>query len=80
MKTMILAAAAALSLATGAAYANEGYGGTTQFTSIPGVLAQAPAQNQPAAVAQSSQTHIYATQSSNGTWLFAPAVNGGGNS
>ena len=81
MKTMILAAAAALSLGLGSAYANDGgYGGTTLFTSIPGVLAHAPVQNPPSAVAQNGQMHVYATQSSGGTWLFQPAVNGGGNS
>ena len=81
MKTIIFAAATALTLGLGAAaYANDGgYGGTTRFTSIPGVVAQAPVQNQSAAVAQSGRMSVYATQSSGGTWLFAPAVNGGGN-
>ena len=81
MKTMIFAAAAALSLGLGSAYANDGgYGGATAFTSIPGVLAQAPAQNSAAAIAQNGQVQVYATQSSGGTWLFQPATNGGGNS
>ena len=78
MKTMILAAAAALSLSAGAAFAEEN-GDTianTQFTSITGVLAQAPVQNQTSAVAQSGQVHINATQSNHGTWLF-PAYQGG---
>ena len=49
MKTMFLAAAAALSLGIGSAYAGEGEGtiANTQFTSIPGVVAQAPAQGGP---------------------------------
>ena len=47
MKTMLLAAAAALSLGIGSAYADSEGGqiANTQFTSIPGFLAQAPAQN-----------------------------------
>jgi beta-glucosidase-like glycosyl hydrolase len=82
MKTMILAAAAAaLSLGLGSAYANDGgYGGTTQFTSIPGVVAHATVPSPASAVAQNGQVNVYATQSSGGTWLFQPAVNGGGNS
>jgi hypothetical protein len=65
MKTMILAAATALTLSAGVALANEsgGYGGPTQFTQLPGVLAQAPVQNQASAVAQGGQVHVYATQS-----------------
>ena len=49
MKTMFLAAAAALSLGIGSAYAGEGEGHDRQhpFTSIPGVVAQAPAQKLP---------------------------------
>ena len=81
MRTMIFAAVAALSLGLGsAAFANDGgYGGRTLFTSIPGVLAQAPAQNQPSAAAN-GQVGVYGTTSNSGTWLFPPAVNGGGNS
>src|SRR6478752_1058862 len=47
MRTMLLAAAAALSLGIGSAYADSEGGqiANTQFTSAPGFLAQAPAQN-----------------------------------
>ena len=81
MKTMILAAAAALNLSAGMALANEsgGYGGPTQFTSIPGVLAQAPVQNPASAVAQNQngQVHIYATQSEQAASPFQPGYNNG---
>ena len=81
MRTMLLAAAAALSLGIGSAYADSegGQYATTQFTSIPGF--QAPAQNAPAiATAQNGQAvHTYVTQSSHGTWLFPPHQGGGAN-
>ena len=73
MKTMLLAAAAALSLGIGSAYADS-EGGQVQYPiyQIPGFLAQAPAQNAPAvATAQNGQAaRAYVTQSSHGTWLF----------
>ena len=80
MKTVILAAAA-LSLSAGAAFAdgeNADPIANTQFNRIPGVLAQAPVQNQNAAVAQSGQVHVYATQSNQGTWLFQAYQGGNG--
>ena len=85
MKTMLLAAVAALSLGIGSAYASDSEGGqiaNTQFTEIPGFLAQAPAQNAPAvATAQNRQAvRAYVTQSSHGTWLFPPHDGGGANS
>ncbi len=84
MKTMLLAAAAALSLGIGSAYAGDGEGphANTLFTSLPGVIAQAPVQNAPAvATAQNGQAiHTYVTQSSRGTWLFPPNSNQGANS
>jgi hypothetical protein len=93
MKTMLLAAAAALSLAVGSAYADGGDGpaANTFFTELPGVVAQAQVPNAPVYAqkngqaqtqeAQSEQTvHTYVTQSSHGTWLFAPDPNGGSNS
>jgi hypothetical protein len=83
MKNMLLAAAAALSLGIGSAYASEGGPvANTFFTSLPGVIAQAPAQNAPAvATAQNGQAvHTYVTQSSHGTWLFPPHDGGGNNS
>ena len=82
MKTMFLAAAAALSLGVGAAYAGDGDGtvANTYFTSLPGVVAQAPAQNAPSvATAQNGQAvHAYVANSSRGTWLFQPSQNGDG--
>ena len=91
MKTMLLAAAAALSLSAGAAYANEGGPeANTFFTELPGVVAQAQVPNAPAyaqngqAQTQQAQNgqgvHTYVTQSSHGTWLFAPNPNAGANS
>ena len=84
MKTMIIAAAAALSLGIGSAYAGEGEGvvANSQFTEIPGVVAQAPVQNAPAVMtAQNGQAvQVYVTRSNQGTWLFAPNENSGANS
>ena len=69
MKTLMLAAATALSLSAGVAYANEG-----------GVVAQAPVQNAPSvATAQNGQVHVYSAQSSRGTWLFQAQDGGGAN-
>jgi hypothetical protein len=82
MKTMFLAAAAAFSIGIGSAYAGEGEGtiANTQFTSIPGVVAQPPAQVAPAvATAQNGQVvQAYVTQSGRGTWPFPPNQNGNG--
>jgi hypothetical protein len=82
MKTMFLAAAAALSLGIGSAYADSegGQNANTQFTSIPGFLAQAPAQNVPAvATAQNGQAvRAYVTQSNHGTWLYQGSHGGDG--
>jgi hypothetical protein len=82
MKTMMLAAVAALSLGIGSAYADSegGQNANTQFTSIPGFLAQAPAQNAPAvATAQNGQAvHTYVAQSSRGTWLYQGSHGGDG--
>ena len=82
MKTMMLAAAAALTLGMGAAFANEGaIEANTQFTQIPGVLAQAPVQSvAPVATAQNGQVvKAYVTSANRGTYLFAPHENGGSN-
>ena len=84
MKIMLRAAMAAVSLASiGSAYADS-EGGTyadTFFTRLPGVVAQAPAQNVPAiATAQNGlAVQTYVTQSSHGTWLFPPHTNEGSN-
>jgi hypothetical protein len=79
MKTMLLAAAAALSLGVGSAYADGGDGpaANTFFTELPGVVAQAQVPNAPTyaqngqqnrqAQAQSGQAAhgygVYSTQS-----------------
>ena len=90
MKTMLLAAAAALSIGVGSAYADGGDGAidNTYFTELPGVVAQAQVPDAPvyaqSGQAQSQQAqngqgvHAYVTQSSHGTWLFPPNPNGGG--
>jgi hypothetical protein len=84
MKTMLLAAAAALSLGVSAAYADGGQGTlpNTYFTELPGVIAQAPVQNAPSvATARNGQAiGTYVTSSSHGTWLFPPNQNQGNGS
>jgi hypothetical protein len=84
MKTMLLAAAAALSLGISAAYADGGDGpiANTRFTELPRVIAQAPVQNAPAiATARNGQAiGTYVTNSSHGTWLFPPNQNQGNGS
>ena len=79
MKTMLLAAAAALSLGIGSAYANES-GSQSGGYVYPDY--QFPTPNVPSgAAAQTGQaTHSYVTQSSHGTWLFQANQNQGGNS
>jgi hypothetical protein len=92
MKTMLLAAAAALSLGIGSAYAADGQGPAGGYV-YPGYIApgavyagaQTAVQNAPSVVAtQTGQghTHAYVTRSqSQGVWLFPPnEVGGGGNS
>jgi hypothetical protein len=67
MRTLMLAAVAALSLSAGVAYANEGgVVADTPFTELPGVVTQAPIQNAPAATAQHEQT------ANHSPWLFPP--------
>ena len=85
MKTMILAAAAVLSFGVGSAFASEGEGGTvanTFFTELPGVVAQAPSQQVPSAVARSqtgaAPTAAFIENHSSGTWLFPPYQGGNG--
>jgi hypothetical protein len=83
MKTMLLAASAALSLGIGSAYADaNSSGGTipnTFFTQLPGVNPTPPVQNVPAAATAQGGPHAYVTQSGHGTWLFPPHEGGGGN-
>ena len=85
MKKILMLAAGALCVgfASGSAYAAEG--GTvanTEFTEIPGVVAQAPVQHPPVvATAKLGQpTSVYMTNSRLGTWLFPPQDGGGANS
>jgi hypothetical protein len=63
MKTMMIAAAAVLSLGMSTAFADGGDGpvANTQFTELPGVIAQAPT---------SSSTAFAQTPTGNGTALF----------
>ncbi len=91
MKAMLIAGATLLSFSASVAYAGDGEGpaANTQFTELPGVVAQAQVPNAPV-YAQSGQAtqqaqsgqgvHAYVTQSSHGTWLFAPNPNQGANS
>jgi len=83
MRTMLLVAAAVLSMSAGAAYAESegGPAANTQFTQTRGYLAEAPVQNAPSvATAQNRQAvHAYVANSSRGTWLFAPNQNEGAN-
>jgi hypothetical protein len=78
MKTMFLVTAAVLGLGVGSAYADSEGGqiANTRFTELPGVLAQAPVQQAPSAVARNqtgAPTAAFVTSShSSGTWLFQP--------
>lgn len=77
MKIMLRAAMAALSIASiGSAYADGGEGivANSQYTEIPGVVAQAPAQNVPlVATAQEGQAiQTYVPGGNRTTWLFPP--------
>lgn len=83
MKIMIRAAMVALSLAgIGTAYAGDGGDPVpnTQFTEIPGVLAQVQVQsNQAVAAAQNhSGTATYVTQQHT-SWVFPRNLNEGNN-
>jgi hypothetical protein len=87
MKTIFLATAAVLALGAGSAFAGEGEGiqPNTVFTELPGVLAQAPVQQQvPSAYARTqpigAPTSTFVTNSHSGTWLFLPNGNQGANS
>ena len=77
MKSMLLAATAALSLGVGSAYADEN-GGQSGGYVYPDY--QAPAQKAPpVASGQSGEAiHTFVTRSNQGTWLFAPAQGGNG--
>ncbi|HET7882513.1 MAG TPA: hypothetical protein VFL55_16630 [Acetobacteraceae bacterium] len=80
MRTMLLAAAAVLTLGAGAAFA-EGEGGPSDTVFFNRqVLAQAPTQ-QPAAVAGNpatgAPTATFVTNHRTGTWLYPPADSNG---
>jgi hypothetical protein len=80
---MFLAAAAALSLGIGSAYAGEIEGNqpNTYFQQLPGVIAQAQVAPPTVATAQNGQAvHAYVTQSNHGTWLFQGQGHQGANS
>jgi hypothetical protein len=72
MKTMFLAASAALSLGIGSAYADGGGQAPTRFTMIQDQQQKAAAPARPAAPQNADTvTHDYVTRShSEGTWLF----------
>ncbi len=83
MRTMMIAAAAVLSLSAGVAYADGGdsAAANTYFTQLPGVVAQAQVQSPAVATAQNGQAvRDYVANSNHGTWLFAPNGNQGANS
>jgi hypothetical protein len=75
MKTFILATAAVLSLGVGSAFAGDGDvpQADTYFTELPGVVAQAPVQQAPTAVARNqageAPTAAFVANHSTGTWL-----------
>ena len=73
MKIMLRAAIAALSIASiGPAFAGDGDvpQANTLFTELPGVIAQAPAQNPSVATAQNGQAvRVYVSNANRGTWL-----------
>ena len=72
MKTIFLATAAVLGLGIGSAFADGGDGpvANTQFTLLPGVVAQAPSQS-PSALAQAGSGPLaYVTSSHRTTAAF----------
>ena len=89
MRTMLLAATAALSLGIGSAYADQNRGPAGGYVYpdyvFPGAVyagAETPLRNAPpVAAAQNGQaTQIYGTHAqSQGIWLFPPNQVGGGN-
>ena len=86
MRTMLLAAAAALSLGIGSAYAGDGQGPAGGYvypgSIFAGSVYAGAVQNAPStAVTRDGRvTQIYGTHSQNqGVWLFPPNEVGGGN-
>jgi len=84
MKTMILAAAAVLSIGIGSAYAGgaDPYLTSTQATQLnaqqPSVASQAKSGN--LAAPGIASMHTFLTRHSTGTWLNPVSANGGNNS
>jgi hypothetical protein len=83
MRTLLLAAAAALTLGTGSAFAGEGGDApaTTTFTIVADQLAHHAAQEQPGKTMNQpgSSKGINAARARDlGTWLFPPSEGGGG--
>ena len=83
MRNLLFAVGAVVTLsAFGVAYAGEGEGvvPNTRFTELPGVVAEAPAQNASpvATAANPPSTRAYVTRSNQGTWLFQANETGGG--
>jgi hypothetical protein len=88
MKAIFFAAAAALSLGIGSAYADERAGQASgyvypDYTAPGAVVAGAPAsvhKSLPVAAAQAGQTipAYFAHSQSLGTWLFPPSMHGDG--
>jgi hypothetical protein len=84
MRTLIYAAIfAAAATGIGPAIAGEGEGtiANTQFTQLPGVIAQSAVPNVPsvALVGNGQGAAAYVTQTSPGIWLFPPYDGGGDN-
>jgi len=74
MRTMIIAAVAAMSLISGVAFAGDGEGpaANTLFIQIPGVVAQSPAGNAPS-IDTAQQKGPSGNRSSHSPWLSPPA-------
>ena len=83
MKTLLLAAAAALSLGVGSAYADGGGQGPTLFTMIEAQLAAKAQGTAPAPTRTTpnggAATYVYSAPQNQGAWLFAPQDGGGAN-
>ena len=82
MKTMLLAAVTLLGISATAASASEGATKPNSwFTELPGVVAQAPVQQMPAAIAQNQNapTAAFVTSGRGTVSLFAPNGNEGAN-
>ena len=81
MKTLLLAAAAALSLGVGSAYADGGGQGPTLFTMIEAQLAAKAQGTVPARTTPNggAATYVYSAPQNQGIWLFSPQDGGGAN-